>query len=830
MACRQTGAALLLWWAGLCAAQPVEIHLSAGFNPASLGLFCTPSSEPWWPTGAERGQRPTRLSPRDCLVSVDNPPVWVWPPHPQAQPGDRYTLHIRHADAGKEDRWQFGSQRPYLYLTERLPAAELHWHVQWHGAQGQSERSATQRLRIDAQAHAINWPSVEAVVAAAAQRARPRLLPDATQWPAVRAAAIEPQGARHDLYSAWQRWAEGLDEQAIAQEPTLAVAPATDDWRRYQTQRSAVQAAGQMYRDIVRLSVLGHLADKPLWRQAAVERLMRLAQWSPEGATSEANEDVANRFATNALAIGYDLLHAELSPEQRARVRTQALRRLDHQHERSFSVLSQGRWPYDSHGVAGVTQAAAMALLLAGESEEHDRHAADLVRWVVPNALAWGEQDGSDANGHFYGWLNQSYAAQAALVLDRVGGLPLQARGVLRNAPLWHAAFTPTPSRALAQRSGFVPSFGDGSDPMHSYAHEYHGTVSRLLADLLPAGPGRSMAQRLWQRTPAQSLRWHQDPLYLLAPLSGATVAPPSDAPATLAFTDSGLVALHSSLDDPARTSVYFRAHHLGAFNHSMADNGAFTLWVAGEPMLVNAGYYDFHGAEHHRRYARRTQAKNALTLDGGRGQLEGDDHEPAQAATPGVRLRAVVQRAEVSLASADLAAAYRPASALKPGADFGARELGAPLLRRYVRTLLRDHARGVTVVIDVADSDTPRSFELNFHALQPWQQQAGVWQTRNAVARVCLRLHEAGAQPWLGEHSDRFLDGRGQEVLPRIAHQRQHHLSLIALEPSTTLRTVTVIQDDCSQTPPEVQWSERGGLLHLVYPDGRLLVVADLS
>jgi hypothetical protein len=841
--------------APVTAPQPTDIRLSAAFDATALGLFCAPAHAEFWPleartTPTSPSLRPQRLAPRDCLVSSDNPPVWVWPPSANAaapSPDAGYTLHLWRSDADMAQAQRFRTSRPYLHLSQPLPPGDYVWQVQWHGSgSGNAARSTPLRLRIDAQAHRIVWPEPEAVVAAAARRARPRLLPDAPLWPAVRDAAVHAQGPRHDLFAAWRRQANAISGQAMAPEPASNADASPKG--RYQSQRRVVQAAGQMLQEITRLAVMSHLAreaddaEPAGWRRAARERLLRLASWPPDGATSHAQEDLANRFVTQALVIGLDLLHDDLSPEQRAHVRRQAQHRLAQQLD-SFRALLQGQWPYDSHGVAGAGQAAAMALLLAGDDAEQDRRSVELLHWLLPNALAWGEQDGSDANGHFYGWLNQAYAAQAALVLQRVGELPLQARGVLRNAPLWHAAFTPTPSRALADAAGFVPGFGDGSDPAHAYVHGYHSTLSRLLADLLPAGPGRRMAQRLWQRSPDTSLRWQQDALFLLAPLTDAdNEAAPRQGPVALAFADSGLAALHSSLDDPQRNSVYFRAHHLGAFNHAMADNGAFTLWVGGKPVLINAGYYDFHGSAHHRRVARRTQLKNALTLDGGRGQLEDAKGEPAQAASPGVRLLTVAQQGDVSLLSADLAAAYRPAILTNTSAaqrDFSAGELGAPLLTHYVRAILRDEARRTTVVVDAAASASPRSFELNFHALLPWQwhsgpQPVGRWQARAAGTdlsppTVCLSLHDHRDAAWLGEQHTQFLDAGGQEVSPATPHRRQHHLIWATAHPQSDLRTVTVIQDDCTQALPTVQWAAGGDSVRIVYADGRTLVVADL-
>ncbi|MEO7495773.1 MAG: heparinase II/III family protein, partial [Massilia sp.] len=59
-----------------------------------------------------------------------------------------------------------------------------------------------------------------------------------------------------------------------------------------------------------------------------------------------------------------------------------------------------------------------------------------------------------------------------------------------------------------------------------------------------------------------------------------------------------------------------------GSFSHSHGDQNAILLTVAGQPLLVKAGWYDWYGSPYWTDWYHQTKSQNAVTFDGGQGQL----------------------------------------------------------------------------------------------------------------------------------------------------------------------------------------------------------------
>ena len=62
---------------------------------------------------------------------------------------------------------------------------------------------------------------------------------------------------------------------------------------------------------------------------------------------------------------------------------------------------------------------------------------------------------------------------------------------------------------------------------------------------------------------------------------------------------------MHSSLTDPLGVHLYGRASSFGSFNHAHADQGHFSLDAYGEPLLIDAGYYDWYRSPHATSFSR---------------------------------------------------------------------------------------------------------------------------------------------------------------------------------------------------------------------------------
>src|SRR5439155_21394131 len=112
---------------------------------------------------------------------------------------------------------------------------------------------------------------------------------------------------------------------------------------------------------------------------------------------------------------------------------------------------------------------------------------------------------------------------------------------------------------------------------------------------------------------------------YLLSPLADlASNAFPDGTPNSAAFLSLGQAAMHSDLADPARTSVYFKSSPApyGSFDHSHADQNSLVVSAGGQRLAIDSGYYDGYKTAHWLQWYKQTRAHNAVTFDGGKGQL----------------------------------------------------------------------------------------------------------------------------------------------------------------------------------------------------------------
>jgi hypothetical protein len=98
-------------------------------------------------------------------------------------------------------------------------------------------------------------------------------------------------------------------------------------------------------------------------------------------------------------------------------------------------------------------------------------------------------------------------------------------------------------------------------------------------------------------------------------------VSLPSTQPNGAFFPVVGWSAMHSSLTDRNRTSVFFKSSPFGSINHSHADQNSFVMYSKGKVLAMDSGYYDYYNSPHWRDYYKTTKAHNAITFDGGWGQ-----------------------------------------------------------------------------------------------------------------------------------------------------------------------------------------------------------------
>lgn len=724
-----------------------------------------------------------RLIPRDGVLSLDNPPVLSWPAHPQRAPGASYRLRLR----GPGDLTQAViSPVPRWMPTVPLPPGDYRWQVGTDTATGFA-LGRERAFRIDARASAsCGLPTGSEVLASLqARQWRPRMLPRGAELDEARASWQDVRRREFRIFMRAVEDAAGRELAALAPETATIATALALAWRYAGDETHALQAR---------------------------RTLLLMAGWDAEGPTGELTDDQRNRAVYLSLARGYDLLHDTLTPPERGRVLGAALDRLRAYVTREIDSGGFDRLPYRSHAANAMSHAVEALVLLAGESPEADamlERVWDHYRTLYP---VWGAQDGSDGNSTGYGWLNLVQPAQAALVLRHAAGVDLACRAHLRRAGLQPVYFTP-PVRpgSRGRLSGPWPPFGDGADPHGDYLFPALADREfRIYAALQPQPLYRwysGQARRLIPATDREDYHpWSLGLLLIAPPESAAPDEPPAGTPDAIAFEESGAVAMHSALGDPGRTSVFFLSGRFGSWNHSKAEQNAFVVTMAGEPMLVASGYYEF--SAHGRRYTRRTLAANAITFDGGQGQAEDDAGEPVESMQ--FRGEMVASRTEGDLffATGDARLAYRQRQR-------GSGELRSPVTEA-LRTVAYLRSQGLIVVYDRLRSELPRRWEWNLHSLQRFEPLAdgSAVRVRGGSQTLCVDMQGTASH---FEQTDAFPI-EPEEVAGR-PKPRQWHGRYSTIASTRAAVFVAVLREHCGAGPTRVEVDEATGRVRIELP-----------
>ncbi|MDC8774427.1 heparinase II/III domain-containing protein [Roseateles albus] len=268
---------------------------------------------------------------------------------------------------------------------------------------------------------------------------------------------------------------------------------------------------------------------------------------------------------------------------------------------------------------------------------------------------------------------------------------------------------------------------------LRMYSHPWIANFHRYVAYTLPPGSPAGLfgdgaeekRTELWARLGKAVMSRNQTPLalwwagqmkgedtarldVLLSPRTPTTSAAwPSTELHGQAFPAIGWAAMHSSLNDTNRASVYFKSSPLGSYNHSHADQNSLVIHKAGQQVLTTSGVYDAYGSPHWVNWYKTTAAHNAITFDGGKGQPLGPLNRGLITASGAIKR--FERGPNWYITSGDATAAY------------------APSLSTAQRTVVFVGGRYVFVLDSLAAS-TAKKFELNFHTMgQPGSQNSGI-------------------------------------------------------------------------------------------------------
>jgi hypothetical protein len=446
------------------------------------------------------------------------------------------------------------------------------------------------------------------------------------------------------------------------------------------------------------------------YKHDAMARLRAMASLDVRGVTSVTVEDLSARAIAWTLALGYDWFYHDWTPAERKMLRDA----IDVRMEDFAAKLIRGPRPFInnplvSHDNEVLGALAEIAILLIGDLPRAELWFDEFVPLYTRTLTPFGGDDGGYANGTAYAlWDMGGYSLRHWDSLRKVIGLDLTTKKWSQNFGRFIAYFLPPGAP--------VGVFGNGTEVPRP---EVWGRYSKAYAMRVPS-PLNQWYAKQWSGEDSSRLE------LLTAPLVNLEASLPANTPSSAVFPSIGWAALHSDLRDPRRTSLYFKSSPFGSVSHSHADQNSFILHARGRQLLVASGYYDFFGSAHHFGWTTRTVAHNALTVDDGIGQ-----EDPARPWGSVARKGTITQfstSAEVDVVAGDATAAY------------GGRLQVAARGIVYVRP-------DMFLVFDYAQSDVPRKWEWNLHALGPFVEvDDHTVRVQDADADACIHFASNGS------------------------------------------------------------------------------------
>lgn len=607
----------------------------------------------------------------------------------------------------------------------------------------------------------ISIPSTDALLSQAKQRSYPRSVDVAALQAKYR---LDPSPFS-GLISRIKVWSQ----EALPIEPSLRA----DQLPQGQERVAQMQAIQKLVFDEegkVLPEALAWLASGDLEaRDDAKRRALNLAGWNTHGATSFKAHDQAGRSIVWTLALAYDWLYPELGASERARLIVAIRDRLNEMMEKGPYGLDDGRRidanPYDSHGAVTLARVSAICTVMAGVSPQFDTCFRDTVPRYLKRPVPWGGDDGGYANGTAYGQWDVSFTHLIVWDLLR------ESLGVELTKTPWAQGY----GKFIAY---FLPPgtptglFGDGAEKnwrqvWATQARAYAARVPSPLADWYARqqfGEDETSLQLLlapyrdWNKTPAQI---------------------PADTPNAVLMPSIGWVAMHSNLADRGRTSVYFKSSPYGSFNHSHADQNSFVINAQGQPLAIDSGYYDYYGSPHWKNWYKQTRAHNAITFDGGKGQMF--DTMAAKG-----KITQFETTSGYDLATGDATQAYGGA------------------LTRAVRSIVYVRP-GTLLVFDSLASTTPHTWEWNIHAMEAMKVTGKrSIEIDKEGERLCVEVLNGPSVDF--SQTDQFT------AAPSGVYPKQWHGVFKSTARSKTFQMLTLLTVNCG--PADVGVTTNGGSL----------------
>lgn len=579
-------------------ASSVRVVLTTDSASADTVVFDSAQLRFGWPITSP-GDESMPFRPANLAVSEQNPPDFSWS---YVQGADSYELAIASDPSFATTVYSKEGIPVNLFnLPTTLTAGNsYYWRVRYHFPQGWSAWSDTRQFRLKPNAIAFTVPDMETLLSSV-PTGRPRILTTSNTLASFR--ALKDAEGKPVFDQAKSMVDYRIDNGiAMPSEPSAGSSTSVVD-----------QVTLPLTTDIMAGALLYLITNETKYRDFTKDRLMHIITWDPNGSTSYQNADRSFREIALVAAVAYDWMNGAFTSTEKEQLASAIYARTQTLYNDILDASSLYKDPYNSHGWTATGYVAVIATAMM-----HDTNLVNGVpmsdhakEWLRKSALVRinlyppiGGEDGGWATGTGYWEVAHQADKRVADVLQVAARVNLYNKAFSRNEQYMVPYFVP-----VGSPSG---QFGDGSEePMKAetvnllrrQAQVYENPIAQWSAAAAPVS---------------------LDPYKLFSYPHGddnIPKRPPFELPSARWQKDVGWVAIHSSLYDPQRISLFFKSSAYGSYNHSHADQNSFTISAFGEKLAVDAGYYDSYESNFHNNYYRTTLAHNAITYDYNKGQ-----------------------------------------------------------------------------------------------------------------------------------------------------------------------------------------------------------------
>ena len=545
----------------------------------------------------------SHFKPVHQYASVQNPPDFTWP---QINTAYSYDVIVC-SDEALTDVVYSKEEIKYAYynFTHPFEPGTYWWAVRYRTVDGgkPSDWSVARRFRIDPSAHEYIVPDFREVVDSV-PKSHPRIWFTEDTVDEFVALKDSPNGQK--AYNKMISQCDSYIRNHNYQEPLYG---ATDATSRSTTMGYMAQNAALCY----------YLTDDPekkeIYGDFAVEVLMELTKWDMTNGGSAFNSNDQSFFEFYMRAsMAYDWMYNYMTPEQRTAVQNMLVDRYNYLNNK----VSSGKGhigalrvePFNSHLWSYIGYYGIGCLALVHDIESVDDYFVQMLELNSAHLPPMSIEDGGWSKGTGY-W---TYAfTRDKWFMDTMmysGYIDYYDKAWARNEVNWALYMYPDNSYG---------SFGDEAGLNKPGTSHIMG-LSKL-------GKYTDNPVAYWLRNKIGNIATQYGSGAFDAILYADTADEVGEAPIAYPnahlFPDQGMVAMHSSVVNSNRTSLYFRSGQYGSYNHMHADQNAFMIEHNGNRLASKSGFYDSYHSTHDKGFTRQTFAHNSITYNGGFGQKD---------------------------------------------------------------------------------------------------------------------------------------------------------------------------------------------------------------